>query len=91
MIDLVVNSKLSLLNAKELAYNIVDGDLRDPEIIASEKGLLVTESINYDSHIEDVLVSNKVTVEKIKESGKDGPIMFLVGQVMKKVNKQGDP
>jgi Asp-tRNA(Asn)/Glu-tRNA(Gln) amidotransferase B subunit len=38
-----------------------------------------------------VLSANKSTVDKIKESGKDGPVMFLVGQVMKKINKKGDP
>jgi Asp-tRNA(Asn)/Glu-tRNA(Gln) amidotransferase B subunit len=41
--------------------------------------------------IGEVLEANKSTVDKIKESGKDGPIMFLVGQVMKKINKQGNP
>ncbi len=41
--------------------------------------------------IDEVLGSNKATVDKIKESGKDGPVMFLVGQVMKKLNKKGDP
>ena len=28
------------LNAKEVAYIIIDGDLRLPEVIASEKGML---------------------------------------------------
>lgn len=91
LIDLVSGGKLSLLNAKELAYIIIDGDKRDPIVIATDKGLLGTESINYDKIIEEVLASNKSTVDKIKESGKDGPVMFLVGQVMKKISKQGDP
>lgn len=71
--------KLSLLNAKEVAYSIIDGDMRDPIAIATEKGLLRSEIINYDAIIEEVLQNNKSTVDKIKESGKDGPVMFLVG------------
>lgn len=48
-------------------------------------------SNNYNAAIEEVLKANKSTVDKIKESGNQGPVMFLVGQVMKKINKQGDP
>lgn len=40
LIDLVTSGKLSPLNAKEVAYIIIDGDLRLPEVIASEKGML---------------------------------------------------
>jgi len=97
LITLVQSGKLSLLNGKEISYQIIDGDLRDPEVIAREKGVLSegdgpsTSSLNFDGFIEEVLTANKSTVDKIRESGKDGPVMFLVGQVMKKTNKQGDP
>jgi Asp-tRNA(Asn)/Glu-tRNA(Gln) amidotransferase B subunit len=38
------------------------------------------ESIgDVDSVIDEVLEKNKSTVDKMKKSGKDGPIMFLVG------------
>lgn len=68
--------------------------MREPEVIAKEKGVLndsTKSAINFDEIIEEVCKTNKSTVEKIRESGKDGPIMFLVGQVMKKTNKQGNP
>jgi Asp-tRNA(Asn)/Glu-tRNA(Gln) amidotransferase B subunit len=57
--------------------------MRDPEVIAKEKGVLneggASSGINFEALIEEVLQSNKSTVDKIRESGKDGPIMFLVG------------
>ena len=95
IIDLVSSSKLSLINAKEIAFRIIDGETRDPVKIAEAENLLESselKSINaFDIIIDEVLSSNKATVDKIKESGKDGPVMFLVGQVMKKINKKGDP
>lgn len=95
IIDLVISSKLSLINAKEIAYRIIDGEQRDPLAIAEAENLLELKSDassnSFDLIIDEVLSANKTTVDKIKESGKDGPVMFLVGQVMKKINKKGDP
>ena len=86
------SGKLSLLNAKEISYLIIDGDVREPYTIAKEKGMLGSgNEVDFTKIIAEVIATNKTTVDKIKESGKDGPIMFLVGQVMKKTNKQGDP
>jgi Asp-tRNA(Asn)/Glu-tRNA(Gln) amidotransferase B subunit len=34
IIDLVSSQKLSLINAKEIAYRIIDGEARDPQSIA---------------------------------------------------------
>ena len=92
LITLVQSGKLSLINSKEISYQIIDGDERDPEVIAREKGVLSegdgpSSSVDFDAFIEDVLQANKSTVSKIRDSGKDGPVMFLVGQVMKKTNK----
>ena len=86
LITLVHSGKLSLLNGKEISYQIIDGDLRDPEVIAREKGVLsggdgpsTSSSLKFDGFIDEVLTANKATVDKIRESGKDGPVMFLVG------------
>ena len=71
---------MSLLNAKEIAYTIIDGDTRSPTEIAKNKNLLGTNTgMAYEKFIEEVISSNKSTVDKIKETGKDGPVMFLVG------------
>ena len=34
---------------------------------------------------------NQKIVIKVIETGKDGPVMSLVGKVMKAVNRKGDP
>jgi Asp-tRNA(Asn)/Glu-tRNA(Gln) amidotransferase B subunit len=47
LIDLVSAGNLSLLNAKEIAYIIIDGDKRSATSIVKEKGLLGSaESLN---------------------------------------------
>ena len=80
LIDMVASSQLSLINAKDIAYLIVDGDTRAPLPIAQARGLLGTASnVDYDAVITEILAANQKTVDKIKESGKDGPVMFLVG------------
>jgi hypothetical protein len=40
IIDLVISSKVSLINAKEIAYRIIDDELRDPLAIAEAENLL---------------------------------------------------
>lgn len=42
IIDLVSSQKLSLINAKEIAYRIIDGETRDPQAIAESENLLET-------------------------------------------------
>jgi Asp-tRNA(Asn)/Glu-tRNA(Gln) amidotransferase B subunit len=42
IIDLVSSQKLSLINAKEIAYRIIDGETRDPQVIAESENLLET-------------------------------------------------
>lgn len=44
VIDLVISSKLSLINAKEIAYRIIDGEQRDPLAIAEAENLLEQQS-----------------------------------------------
>jgi len=38
----VSSQKLSLINAKEIAYRIIDGETRDPQVIAESENLLET-------------------------------------------------
>ena len=41
--------------------------------------------------VEEVTEKNQAIVIKVIETGKDGPVMSLVGKVMKAVNRRGDP
>lgn len=68
------------------------------DIIAQELGD-INQEIDFDQLINQVIENNKKTIDKIikkqnkssKKGGKGGPIMFLVGEVLKLSNKQGDP
>ena len=66
LIDLVTSGNISLLNGKEIAYIIIDGDKRNPTDIAEAKGMS-NKTLNYDLEaiIDEVLSANKATVDKI--------------------------
>ncbi|CDW85381.1 aspartyl glutamyl-trna amidotransferase subunit b [Stylonychia lemnae] len=91
LIDLVKTEKLQILNAKDILYRIIDGDGRIPIAIAESLNMIKSDELNYNKIIDKVLEQNKITVDKIKQTGKDGQVMFLVGQTMKAINKKGDP
>jgi len=38
-----------------------------------------------------VISKNAEIINKIKKTGNNGPVMALVGQVMKLLNRRGDP
>ena len=98
---------LSQLNAKELLYEMIDGMYPSStpiESIIEERfgDIHNQEAIDYSFLVSQVIADNKSTVDKIikqAKKGKDkkskkgggGPIMHLVGEVMKLTNKQGDP
>jgi hypothetical protein len=49
-----------LLNAKEIAYIIIDGDIRSPTEIAKDKNLLgANTGVAYEKFIDEVILSNK--------------------------------
>ena len=91
---------LSQNNAKTIMYGIIDGKFKADssldEIIEQEIGPLTSAAeIDYDALIEEVINSNPKIMQKINNPGKkgkgSGPVKFLVGEVMKRTNKQGDP
>eukprot|EP00347_Sterkiella_histriomuscorum_P014226 403361690 len=90
LIDLVSNEKLSINNAKMIAYKIIDGDLREPLQIAQFENLLSTGSIDYEAAIDKVLKEKADVVEKILKTKKEGQIQFLVGQTLKLLRGSGD-
>ena len=80
-------------------FNIVDSkydeELTLDQIIQNEIGDL-SQSYDLSSLVDQAIEYNKSSVEKIlkkknKKSKKGGPAMFLVGEVMKLTNRQGDP
>ena len=78
-------------------YSIIDGKYMglSMEEILKEEGINLSQEIDYETLITSVIQSNQATIAKMKDSKKKskkgGPIMFLVGEVMKMTNKQGNP
>ena len=72
-------------------YYVVDGDKRSPKDIAEISGLLGAGDVDVKGIVKKVIEEEFVTVNKIKKTKQTGPIMYLVGQVMKKLNRHGDP
>lgn len=72
---------------------IIDGDEDTPTQIADKLGLIGDEISLQDVQdvIDQVLEEKKTIVQKILRTGKTGPVMSLVGSVMQKLNKRGDP
>lgn len=83
---------VTIANGKQIMMRIIDGDERMPQEIADDLGLTRGTDMNQEVHdaVTLVIESNPEIVKKIKE-GNDRPIMSLVGQVMKAVNRRGDP
>jgi Asp-tRNA(Asn)/Glu-tRNA(Gln) amidotransferase B subunit len=86
-----MTQKLTVLNGKEVMYAIIDGEQKTPEEIARIRGLLGAKDTDIRDVIHKVMEKEFVTVNKIKNTKARGPIMFLVGQVMKQLNRHGDP
>lgn len=82
LIGLVTTGELTLLNAKEVMFKIVDGEEGSPYDIAKINGLLGGKNINLRSTVRKVIENESTTVNKIKK-GKREPIKYLIGQVMK--------
>ena len=82
---------MSALNGKRVLYEIIDGDTWSPQEIGEAMGY-VNEGVmvDFQSVVTQVIESNPDTVEKIMK-GNEGPVNFLLGQVMKKMKGQVDP
>ena len=93
LLCLLHSEKITVANAKVVMRKIIDGDSETPTVIADKLGLTgdaMTDEVMDDKIIE-VLEEKKKIVDKIIKTGKTGPLMSLVGSVMQKLNKRGDP
>jgi aspartyl-tRNA(Asn)/glutamyl-tRNA(Gln) amidotransferase subunit B len=88
---LVQSGKISLQAAKEKVFPEVVEHGRKPEDVMREKGLEQVSDLGaLDGWIDEVVAANSKVVQDFK-SGKDGAVMFLVGQVMKKSGGKANP
>ena len=72
---------------------IIDGDERSPSVIAAEFGLTGKVELSQEllQQVRDVITQNHSAVKKVIKKNKQGPLMHLVGIVMKKNNNRADP
>ncbi len=89
VISLLEENKISDRNAEELLRELVE-EPRDPEQIVEEEDLLKADDSEVDSIVSDVIDENPDAVEDY-ESGEEGAINFLVGQVMQNSGGKADP
>lgn len=89
LLGLLEDEKISDRNAEQILREIVK-DPRDPEGVVEEQDLLRAEEDEVDQIVEEVMENNPDAVEDY-ESGEEGAINFLVGQVMEQSQGKADP
>jgi aspartyl-tRNA(Asn)/glutamyl-tRNA(Gln) amidotransferase subunit B len=89
LIKLVEEKKISNLKAKEVLKKMLDTKKSFKEIIQEELITQISDSATLNKIIEEVLRENPKSVQDYK-SGKTNALMFLVGQVMKKTQRNAD-
>lgn len=90
IISMVMTSKISSRAAKDLIVHTIE-EKRDPELIAADRGLLITiSSRDVENVVADILAKNPTVVADYKR-GKEAALQFLVGQGMKIMKGAVDP
>ena len=90
LVAMVANEEITAKNAKETVLRTMLDEETDPDTIVEEKGLGKTSGDEVQAAVEEAIDENPDAVEDY-ESGDDGAINFLVGQVMQKTGGSADP
>lgn len=91
LLEMIEDKRLTTTNGRIVMQAIIDGDQRNPDEIATELGMKMVSGLDVNKAVEYVIEANEEIVNEMIETGKKRPIMSLVGQVMKAVNRNGDP
>lgn len=89
MLELIEQDEISDRNAEMLLRKIIDEE-EDPEQIVESEDLLKAEEDEISEFVESAIEDNPEAVEDYN-SGDEGAINFLVGQVMQKSQGKADP
>jgi aspartyl-tRNA(Asn)/glutamyl-tRNA(Gln) amidotransferase subunit B len=82
LMKLVSEASITSRVAKDILFEVVSQDL-DPHMLATERGLLQSSSVDALSAIVDEVVIQHEQVVGEYKNGKDSALQFLVGQGMK--------
>lgn len=89
LLGLLDEDNISDRNAEQLLRELVE-EPRDPEEIVEEQDLLKAEEDEVDQIVSEVIDENPDAVEDYN-SGEEGAVNFLVGQVMQNSGGKADP
>ena len=86
ILDHLLRSKITGSTAKQVLKMVIDGDSRKIQSIIIEDGLAFhpLSDQEYVLLAQGVMYSNQDVVQQIREKGRTGKLMFLVGQMMRK-------
>ncbi|MEM4780671.1 MAG: Asp-tRNA(Asn)/Glu-tRNA(Gln) amidotransferase subunit GatB [Halalkalicoccus sp.] len=90
LVELVSAGEITAKNAREIVLRELLDSGRDPDTIVAEEGLGKTDDEAVVAAVEAAIDENPEAVSDV-ESGDDGAINFLVGQVMGKTGGSADP
>jgi aspartyl-tRNA(Asn)/glutamyl-tRNA(Gln) amidotransferase subunit B len=90
IISLIVTGNISSRAAKDLILHTID-EKKDPDVIASERGLLMSTSADDLEKVVADIVANNPSVVADYKAGKEAALQFLVGQGMKALRGAVDP
>ncbi|SFS68848.1 Asp-tRNA(Asn)/Glu-tRNA(Gln) amidotransferase subunit GatB [Halostagnicola kamekurae] len=90
LVELVAEDEITAKNARETVLRDMLDEGKDPDTIVEEAGLGKTDDDEVQSAVVEAIEENPDAVADY-ESGDDGAINFLVGQVMQKTGGSADP
>ncbi|WP_246999114.1 Asp-tRNA(Asn)/Glu-tRNA(Gln) amidotransferase subunit GatB [Halosolutus gelatinilyticus] len=90
LVELVAEDEITAKNARETVLRSMLDDGADPETIVEEEGLGKTGEDEVQRAVVEAIDENPDAVSDY-ETGEDGAINFLVGQVMQKTGGSADP
>ncbi len=90
LVELVATDEITAKNAKEVVLRSMLDDGDDPDAIVEAEGLGKTDADEVQGAVVEAIDENPDAVADY-ESGDDGAINFLVGQVMAKTGGSADP
>ena len=90
LVELVADGEITAKNARETVLREMLDSGIDPDSVVETKGLGKTEDEAVITAVEDAISENPEAVSDV-ESGDEGAINFLVGQVMGKTGGSADP
>jgi len=91
-LEMLDKGKISASGAKDVMHLIIDGDERNPSLIAQVLGYLGGPISDEDlSRMSDLVIEDNMTIAMKVRAGEEGKLQALVGEMMRQTNKKADP